>query len=185
MTKYQHPLNEAGFMLPVALLLVFLITTVTMSVLDHSNLGDQQRSLGLFKAEAGHQARMGLESTISRIRNFTAGPTTFPNWTPLTIDATEQSDANKCGISSQFASNSIVRMSQRLTYNNHHLRYYAVIERDATIGLSQFSNQWRIVSCVLSSSPGFTETRSTLLRYGIQNGSAVTARGTPIDLRSY
>lgn len=172
-------------MLPAALFLVVLTSTVMIGVLNRAYQGDQQKSLGLFKVEADYQARMGLESIVSRVRNFTAGPTAFAAWTTLSLDATEQSDARRCSISSQFALDSIVRMSPRFTSGDHHLRYYAITELDGAAGLTEFATQWRIVSCVLSESLGFTTSRSTLLRYGIQNNGVVTTRGSPIDMRGY
>lgn len=172
-------------MLPAALFLVVLTSTVMIGVLHRAYQGDQQKSLILFKVEANHQARMGLESIVSRVRNFTAGPTAFGAWTALTSDTTEQGDARRCGISSQFASSAIVRMSPRFTIGDNRLRYYAVTEPNGAAGLIAFSNQWRIVSCVLSESLGFTTSRSTLLRYGIQNDGVVATRGTPIDMRGY
>jgi hypothetical protein len=57
---------------------------------------------------------------------------------------------------------------------------------DGTDGNVAFPTQWRIVSCVISTSkPYFAKSRSALLRFAIQDNGASISDGTVIDLRDY
>lgn len=178
--------KSSGFALPAALFLTFLCTTVLAVMLSRSATADQDKYLRLNKLEGSNLSRLGLESTVVQIRKITSGPTDFPRWTTLTADTQETYDANVCGIASQFTSSAINRMSPRYVYKNYAIRYYAVTEIDNAVGNVAFPNQWRIVSCLISTSkPYFAKTRSALLRFAIQDNGASIADGTVIDMRDY
>jgi len=178
--------KDTGFALPAALFLTFLCTTVLVSMLNRSQTADLEKYLRLQKLDASNLSRLGLESNIAKIRKVTAGPTSFPSWTALTANAQETYDAKVCGIASQFSSSAISRMSPRYVYKNYGMRYYAITEVDNTPGSTAFPNQWRIISCVISTSkPYFAKSRSALIRYAIQDNGASIDNGTVIDIRDY
>lgn len=178
--------KDAGFALPAALFLTFLCTTVLVAMLNRSSTADQEKYLRLQKLDASNLSRMGLESNIAKIRKVTAGPTSFPTWTALTANAEETYDAKVCGIASQFSSSAISRMSPRYVYKNYAMRYYAITEVDNAAGSTAFPNQWRIISCVISTSkPYFAKSRSALIRYAIQDNGTSIDNGTVIDIRDY
>ena len=183
--------KDTGFALTAALFLTFLCTTVLVTMLSRSQTADLEKYLKLNKLEASNLSRLGLESAISQIRKFPSNPAQFPantwNTTPSPNNATY--DTNVCGIASQFSSNAVVRISlDRYLYKNYALRYFAINEIDGATGHAAFPTQWRIVSCVISTSkPYFAKTRSALIRFAIQdNGTAVeNGNGRVIDMRDY
>ena len=66
------------------------------------------------------------------------------------------------------------------------MRYFAINEIDGATGHAAFPTQWRIVSCVISTSkPYFAKTRSALIRFAIQDNGIAVANGTVIDMRDY
>jgi hypothetical protein len=66
------------------------------------------------------------------------------------------------------------------------MRYYAITEVDNAAGSTAFPNQWRIISCVISTSkPYFAKSRSALIRYAIQDNGTSIDNGTVIDIRDY
>ena len=188
-TQFFTQKKASGFAMPAALFLTFLCTTVIVGLLNRSSTADLEKYLRLNKLEASNLSRQGLESVITQIRRFPSNPAQFPantwNTTPTPNDATY--DTKVCGVASQFSSNAVVRISlNRYLYKNYALRYFAVNEVDGADGNVAFPTEWRIVSCVISTSkPYFAKSRSALLRFAIQDNGASISDGTVIDIRDY
>jgi hypothetical protein len=188
-TQFFAQKKDSGFALPAALLLVFLCTTLLATVLSRSKTADLEKYLRLNKIDASNLSRAGLESAVTQIRTYSAGPSQFPTntWVTLTTNDNGTNDTRICGIASQFSSSAVVRMSpNRYLYKNYAMRHFAINEVDGATGDPAFPSQWRIVSCVISlSKPYFAKTRSALVRFAIQDNGASLTSGTIIDVRDY